>query len=82
MPKPGSEREPRGERERQPLTRRLRDLLLAIGPPDVLQVTAPPDGHEGVLQDVLGEARIAQDPPSDPEEGGADLVTRGLQDAS
>ena len=68
MPTPRSEREPRGERERQPLTQRLPDSCPAIGPPDVLQVTAPPDCHEGVLQDVLGEARIAQDPPSDPEE--------------
>ena len=34
----------------------------------------PPDGHEGVLQDVLSETRIAQDPPRDAEQGVAELV--------
>ncbi len=34
----------------------------------------PPDGHEGVLQNVLGEARIAQDASGDPEQRVADLV--------
>jgi hypothetical protein len=34
----------------------------------------PPDGDESVLQDVLGEAWISQDPPCDAEQGVADLV--------
>jgi hypothetical protein len=43
-----------------------------LGIPEMRQL--PPDGHEGVLQDVLGEARIAQDSSSDPEERVAGLV--------
>ena len=46
--------------------------LEAVWLPQVRQL--PPDGHEGVLQNVLGEAGIAQDAPSDPEQRVADLV--------
>ena len=79
MFKPWSEREPRGERERQPLTQRLPDLLAghrAAGRPARHRAAR---SSQGVLQDVLGEARIAQDPPSDPEERGADLVLQACE---
>ena len=46
--------------------------LEAVRLPQMRQL--PPDGHEGVLQNVLGEARIAQDASSDPEQRVADLV--------
>ena len=44
----------------------------ALAVPKVREL--PPDGHEGGLQDVLGETGIAQDPPSDAEQGVADLM--------
>ena len=34
----------------------------------------PPDRQQRVLQDVLGETRIAEDPPSDAQKGVTDLV--------
>ena len=51
----------------------------AIGPPfeavGLSQVRElAPDGDEGVLQDILGEVRVAEDPPGDPEQRVADLV--------
>jgi len=46
--------------------------LEAVGLPQVRQL--PPDGHEGVLQRVLREARIAQDPPGDTEQRITGLV--------
>ncbi len=46
--------------------------LEAVGLPQMRQL--PPHGHERVLQNVLGEAGIAQDAPSDPEQRVADLV--------
>jgi len=46
--------------------------LEAVGLSQMRQLS--PDGHEGVLQNVLGETRIAQDPPGDAEERSTDLV--------
>ena len=76
------EREDAHGRRPSPVARRIRVAGVDEDPEgpgveavDVPQVRElPPDGHEGVLQDVLGETRIAQDPPGDAEERVADLV--------
>src|SRR5439155_21485785 len=44
----------------------------ALAVPKVREL--PPDGHEGGLQDVLGKARVAQDPSGDAVQGVADLM--------
>ena len=47
----------------------------AVEAVDIPQVRElPPDGHEGLLQDILGEPWVAQDPPGDAEERVAGLV--------
>ena len=46
--------------------------LEAVGLSQVREL--PPDRQQGVLQHVLGETGISEDPPGDAQEGVADLV--------
>ena len=68
MPIVGSAVRPRNRREQDPEG----PSLEAFGVPQVREL--PPDRQQGVLQHVLGESGISEDPPGDAQERVTDLV--------